>query len=272
MKLCFDQEKKREFLKSINQEYNYNESFLERLSNEDVAICTSDTIDQYIIYSSDSVIRDVEFLCKASRNFLNSKKIDYWLHAGSLLGAFKYDAVIPWDDDGDFAVPSDSFIKLIIEIKNLPVKVNNSGEKYYVSYENEIMYSRVVVYKLHSNRKFKERPFLDLLLLIQYQGKYLANYDDDLKKGYFIEYEDVYPLKKKQFSGLMFNVPGNSEHILDISYPFWKHLDVANRQHLKGVKEIDKNLFFINEDYIEEYVKMFDYIVPILYTKNDTHF
>ena len=63
---------------------------------------------------------------------LERNKIQYWLDFGTLLGAFRNGEFIPWDDDVDLSIDSQSFDKLISVVEEelghlFTVKVQNQG-------------------------------------------------------------------------------------------------------------------------------------------------
>ncbi len=52
-------------------------------------------------------------ILKGIDNICQRHKLDYWLEAGSLLGAIRHQGFIPWDDDLDIGMMNDDFQKLV---------------------------------------------------------------------------------------------------------------------------------------------------------------
>lgn len=52
------------------------------------------------------LLRILDKVCRESN-------IEYWLEAGTLLGAVRHQGFIPWDDDIDISVPAESYLQLI---------------------------------------------------------------------------------------------------------------------------------------------------------------
>ena len=64
-------------------------------------------------------LKEIEFnLLKKFRTFCEENGIRYYLAYGTLLGAIRYKAFIPWDDDVDVLVPREDYEKLISLFKD----------------------------------------------------------------------------------------------------------------------------------------------------------
>lgn len=104
-------------------------------------------------------LKDVQ-LCNlelliALKKITNEIGINYWLHAGTLIGALRNEGFIPWDDDVDVAMLRSDFEKLQEYVRN------NKDYKIY-QYYNDITCSRHYQFK---NRKIPN--FIDIVIYDQ---------------------------------------------------------------------------------------------------------
>jgi len=70
------------------------------------------------------------YLLKIVDKVCRENNIEYWLEAGTLLGAVRHKGFIPWDDDIDISVPAESYLKLISAL-DAESKVNKDIFLYY---------------------------------------------------------------------------------------------------------------------------------------------
>jgi hypothetical protein len=91
--------------------------------------------------------------------------------------------------------------------------------------------------------------FIDLLLYIKYENKYVSNITYWINK-YKFKIEHMYPLKKIQFGEHKYNCVRNPYDYLNEAYWFWKHLNLASHAHNKKIIKADdrnkKNYFLLS--------------------------
>lgn len=153
---------------------------------------------------------------------LRENKVEYFLIAGSLLGSFRYQNRMPWDDDIDIGIiDNPNFEKLPFSKFGLGILPVSFGYKVYDLKNSKLK-------KLES--KF---PFIDVFQFVQEKGEYVYK-DKTARKRWSNEKfqpSELYPLTTCEYAKMILPCPAKSEQFLSKAYPKWEKLAYISGSH-----------------------------------------
>ena len=136
--------------------------------------------------------------------------IEYFIIAGSLLGAYRHKGLMPWDDDIDIGIMEK--YQTILESDEFKNELDKNNM--IISKPLSISFG----YKIFI--KNKEFPFIDIFIYTKENNKIIFKYDypkNQWPNEYFY-YNELYPLKKYNFGNLQLYGPNQSKNYLKRSY------------------------------------------------------
>lgn len=136
---------------------------------------------------------------------LKNNNIDYWVIAGTFLGAVRHKGIIPWDDDVDIGI-METDVKKFLTIKDEFSKCGFTISKVWLGYK--IFYTKNELIQ-DENYSF---PFIDVFVFKKDRNKYIFKSKqarDTWPKEYF-KSNELFPLKKYKFG--LFEVYGPNNY------------------------------------------------------------
>jgi len=189
-------------------------------------------------------VQDMQLeLMKKLHNFMEENQIQYYLIAGSALGAARHKGFIPWDDDIDIGLFRADYEKFI--------KVASSFDKNY----------DIVNYKNNKNCDYG-------LTRIYFPNTYIENPIIEKTKLDKRLYFDVFPLD---------NVPNDTEELKAYEQTIAKkksliqRIDVRNHNNTKTILLIKKALSFVLSPFRNSILASFDKLAQKYDSADTTH-
>ena len=156
-------------------------------------------------------------------NLLHKHKINYWLDCGTLLGAYRYGGIIPWDFDLDIAILQKDFKHVIKALSEL------DRSKYIVqdwsSRDRPETYLKVYVKETGLlidiyNFEIDQEKKVVRSILSNENSMFLPESWKIRERRFIIDtpVEYVFPLKKTSFDGIEVLVPNDTESYLKQRY------------------------------------------------------
>jgi hypothetical protein len=167
-------------------------------------------IEEPIPMCSQETLESLYKLLKYTTDFLEYYNIDYCLDSGSLLGYYRHDGIIPWDNDIDIMIFREGYFKLLELMneynKNNDITMMNVTPGFKLFYKKNA-YGDIVVYDYNCNiNKYKmSYPY------IKNKPTFIAG---KLFENQIYKKNDLFPTKKVKFEDLYVRVPNNTYNIL----------------------------------------------------------
>jgi len=156
------------------------------------------------------IAKNIKGMIDIEKLFFNTFNLELYLMYGTLLGAIRDNNFIPDDNDIDFSYVSKFHTEEEIkkEVTDIAWVLRHQG----------------LLVKCHNNGGQLRVSSLDKKTVVDVWTSWIENNEYHIIPRRKIgNKNDIFPLIKKQFKGHEFNIPNNSEKILDTMYVDWKH-------------------------------------------------
>jgi GR25 family glycosyltransferase involved in LPS biosynthesis len=154
-----------------------------------------------------------------SKKCLDKLKIEFIPIYGTLLGLIRHKGVIPWDDDFDVMIHK-KYFDSILKNKNLFLEY---GIGVYLVKGTLNIPNFIKLYDVNEPKIYKDGynwswPFIDIFGFYDKNDKIYIENNSMLDLNYEVSKNDIYPLKKIIYQNIEFNIPNESDIILNSLY------------------------------------------------------
>lgn len=228
---------------------------------------TQHTIKDHCIFNDSIPITEqyklerLYMVIKYTCNFLDENDIDYCIEGGTLLGQYRHDGIIPWDNDVDIMIFKDGYYRLLELMNNY----NNDIHKilqctpgFKLFYDNEC-YGELFVYDIDTKDNMYK-------LAYPYVDNNPTFYTSKLYFKQSFTYDQLFPTKKILFEDFYVSGPNMIEDVLHVIYRGDLNVCYYVKEQPEQHHSISYNIFKIYSS-IEKLLinKYFIYIYAIIH-------
>ncbi|XP_074657353.1 uncharacterized protein LOC141910560 [Tubulanus polymorphus] len=159
-------------------------------------------------------------LIKTIHGLLVDNRIEYMIHFGTLLGAYRHHGFVPWDDDFDVLVKQSEKLRLVDIFKRAP-----TVRAYYM--QDEQFFRVYIRDEPVVNRRPYSWPFVDVFMYEEFGD--IIHDISKVQNHYWADKKLIFPLVEVPFEELWLPAPKYMSKVLDLMFTMSNYNDYCAR-------------------------------------------
>ena len=223
--------------------------------------------DDQIYMTPQDEVDQIYSLLGSTIEVLDKNKVDYYIIAGTLLGAVRHKGMIPWDDDIDIMVNLDDMKKLKATKKDFEAKgLRFTSHEYNTKPDFKVWDPKSDKWQNGNKHTY---PFVDIFISTRESDEMIPYYGGETpllskllrlsslekakkQKTLRLKHKDIYPLKEYEFGPYMVKGPNNPDAYLVQAFgEDWKDKAIQTHHHGKNFHKPRKQVIDLTKTKID---------------------